>query len=111
MCLVPFDFVSVKCKYCEKTYSTASGCVQHMKVHEETKYAYECYIGDCAKGFTRESLLRRHIRNVHFGFKQYVCKVCRKGYTKKRHLVHHVVKYHATVKDVEAAMKKLPLSG
>ena len=52
----------------------------------------------CDKSYTRVQILRRHIKNVHEGIKEYSCQSCDKSYTQSHNLKNHIKKVHEGLK-------------
>ena len=52
----------------------------------------------CDKSYTRSQILRRHIKNVHEGIKEYSCQSCEKSYTQSHNLKTHIQKVHEGLK-------------
>ena len=48
----------------------------------------------CDKTFDRVFSVHRHER-VHTGFKPCICKVCGRGFSEKRNLRHHIIRFHS----------------
>lgn len=48
----------------------------------------------CEKTFDRIFSVHRHER-VHTGFKPCVCKACGRGFSEKRNLRHHIIRFHS----------------
>lgn len=48
----------------------------------------------CDKTFDRIFSVHRHER-VHTGFKPCVCKACGRGFSEKRNLRHHIIRFHS----------------
>lgn len=48
----------------------------------------------CDKTFDRVFSVHRHER-VHTGFKPCVCKTCGRGFSEKRNLRHHIIRFHS----------------
>ncbi|KAI2811371.1 hypothetical protein BLOT_002546 [Blomia tropicalis] len=48
----------------------------------------------CEKTFDRVFSVHRHER-VHTGFKPCICKTCGRGFSEKRNLRHHIIRFHS----------------
>lgn len=48
----------------------------------------------CDKKFDRIFSVHRHER-VHTGYKPCICKVCGRGFSEKRNLRHHIIRFHS----------------
>lgn len=48
----------------------------------------------CDKTFDRIFSVHRHER-VHTGYKPCICKVCGRGFSEKRNLRHHIIRFHS----------------
>ena len=44
--------------------------------------------------------VKKHIKNVHFGFKPFTCPVCKKSIQQKSHLKTHIDKQHGGKKGI-----------
>lgn len=119
---------SKTCPICEKTFSTATHCEQHKKIHYGIK-DFQC--SDCSKWFRTLSQLKSHLSSHHDNriyacescpkkFKtkktlkgheethsteiRYFCGFCEQGYTNKTALRVHTLRRHRSPKD-EPALK------
>lgn len=65
----------------------------------------------CDKTFDRVFSVHRHER-VHTGFKPCICKTCGRGFSEKRNLRHHIIRFHSDGSGRELLKRKRkPKSG
>ena len=62
------------------------------EIEETAPGQFKCRF--CEKTFDRIFSVHRHER-VHTGFKPCVCKVCGRGFSEKRNLRHHIIRFHS----------------
>ena len=77
-----------KCRYCPKTFSSASWKYQHQARHKGLKY--QCGLDTCGKLFQFAYQLRDH-KKKHTKKGLYTCSIrgCKKGFTTKRARNYH----------------------
>ena len=87
-----------KCRYCPKTFNSASWKYQHQARHKGLQY--QCGVEECLKLFQFEYQLRDHMKK-HTGNKLYVCSTRKsgKGFTTKRARTYHELKHSLTTSD------------
>lgn len=66
--------------------------VENLNKVPINKPVYKCSF--CPKIFDRVFSLQRHER-VHTGIKPCSCKICGRGFSEKRNLRHHVIRFHS----------------
>ena len=86
-----------KCRYCPKTFSTASWKYQHQARHKGLKY--QCGVETCSKLFQYEYQLRDHIKK-HTKKGLYTCSV--RGCKQERFATIRARNYHEQGHFVEA---------
>ena len=52
----------------------------------------------CGKNFSKDANLKRHIRTVHEGVKDFECKVCGKTFSEKKAMINHERVIHQGIK-------------
>ncbi|KAL3310055.1 hypothetical protein Ciccas_011386 [Cichlidogyrus casuarinus] len=76
------------CNQCNEEFPSLHTLENHtMSVHK----GYRCHI--CQAQFTQRSNLQRHALK-HVGFKPFECRVCKKAYYRKDHLIRHMEMGH-----------------
>ncbi|XP_058066218.1 zinc finger protein 613-like [Anopheles bellator] len=83
------------CIDCELVYSNLKEFISHRKHHKPTKRnnpeqdgeSYQCT--DCSKCFPTEVAVDRHIANVHYAPKLFICDVCSKSFRQKKNYDYH----------------------
>nr|CAD7432076.1 unnamed protein product [Timema monikensis] len=75
-----------KCELCGKNYSTKRQLQNHGFTHTGERN-YECQ--HCGKRLGQFGTLKRHIRVVHEGIKDFVCELCQRSFTAKVSLTNH----------------------
>nr|CAD7400996.1 unnamed protein product [Timema poppensis] len=75
-----------KCDLCGKNYSTKRQLQNHGFTHTGERN-YECQ--HCGKRLGQFGTLKRHIRVVHEGIKDFVCELCQRSFTAKVSLTNH----------------------
>ncbi|CAG2110164.1 unnamed protein product, partial [Medioppia subpectinata] len=61
-------------------------------IEETSPGQFKCRF--CDKTFDRIFSVHRHER-VHTGFKPCICKTCGRGFSEKRNLRHHIIRFHS----------------
>jgi zinc finger protein, putative len=61
-------------------------------IEETTPGQFKCRF--CEKTFDRIFSVHRHER-VHTGYKPCICKACGRGFSEKRNLRHHIIRFHS----------------
>jgi len=80
------------CDDCGKSFDTRSNLNQHVKTHGiRSKSEYFCEI--CYKKFSRERVLKQHVRNMHEG-ESIRCNICDKTFARKDNLKRHMQDIH-----------------
>ena len=88
---------SYKCEFCSKTFSFKSNMRNHTeRIHNKKVNQKSCSF--CGKLFYRNDL-KDHIKNVHEGIKNHICKICGKGYFDLGNLKTHFKKVHEREED------------
>ncbi|OQR71356.1 hypothetical protein BIW11_01511 [Tropilaelaps mercedesae] len=64
------------------------------KVSSATDGSLPFHCNFCDKSFDRLFSLQRHER-IHTGVKPCYCKVCGRGFSERRNLRHHIIRFHA----------------
>lgn len=82
---------NLACPVCNKTFSSRSNMMKHMKVHGDKQA--ECHI--CRKKFHYENYLKLHIATVHEKQYQLQCTHCGKVLFSKTGLIAHIKQFHA----------------
>ncbi|XP_023216351.1 sal-like protein 1 [Centruroides sculpturatus] len=72
--------------------TSAKSPVENLNKVPINKPVYKCSF--CPKIFDRVFSLQRHER-VHTGIKPCSCKICGRGFSEKRNLRHHVIRFHS----------------
>ena len=86
-----------KCKFCSKTFGIKSNLRSHTeRIHDKKVNRKSCSF--CGKIFYRK-YLKDHIKNVHEGIKNHMCKICGKGYFDLGNLKTHFKKVHEREED------------
>lgn len=80
-----------KCTTCGKGFPTQRKLSDHKRRHDESKWK-KCPI--CNK--TCYSSLSRHINNIHYKLKNYVCEICGCAYSQASTLKEHIAMKHST---------------
>lgn len=62
------------------------------EIEETAPGQFKCRF--CDKTFDRIFSVHRHER-VHTGYKPCICKVCGRGFSEKRNLRHHIIRFHS----------------
>jgi hypothetical protein len=62
------------------------------EIEETSPGQFKCRY--CDKTFDRIFSVHRHER-VHTGYKPCICKVCGRGFSEKRNLRHHIIRFHS----------------
>ena len=83
----------LKCEICEKEFQTNKGLKYHFNIiHDLKKGEYQCNI--CQKNFIIQSLVTKHVKNVHEKKRYHKCELCGKAFTKAGHLKTHINSVH-----------------
>ena len=87
------DYLKLKCKTCDKMYSSVKSLKMHIReIHERRNY-YKCQ--SCGKTFTKTSNLKYHIQAIHEGFDgDFTCDSCGKIFSRERNLKRHIEGVH-----------------
>ncbi|KAL8604940.1 hypothetical protein ACOMHN_028568 [Nucella lapillus] len=76
------------CGLCDKSFTSASGLSRHKRcVHSARSLPYVCSV--CGRGFHDKETHEGHL-NRHNNVKAYQCSRCRRQFTYKTSLYHHV---------------------
>ena len=79
----------LKCKVCEKTFSTQSGLTRHKCSNTERK-THSCTHPGCGKNYTQRSSLITHIKDTHESKQTSLfCNKCRRKFTTKSGISRH----------------------
>ena len=73
---------------CLKSFGDRRNLLIHSRIHTEER-CEKCTF--CDKSFKDPSTLRHHIQYVHDAQKQFVCRRCHKGFSKKLLLKNHLL--------------------
>ena len=76
------------CPVCGKIFANNRSYNNHCETHSEDK-TFKCPFPTCSKQFVRKDYLRDHV-HTHSGVKPYSCDTCKKAYSSKASLSHHV---------------------
>ena len=99
-----------KCKYCPKTFNSASWKYQYQARHQGLRY--QCSVDSCSKLFQFGYQLRDHIKK-HTKKALYTCSShgCGKGFTTKRVRTYHQKQHSMTALDQFLCDYKFPQGG
>ena len=75
-----------QCPHCPKTYKWKATLHNHVKIKHGEGKKIQCNI--CLKMFDTKQNLNRHILS-HTGEKPFVCKICKRAFSKAWHLKTH----------------------
>uniref|UniRef100_A0A1B0GKU3 C2H2-type domain-containing protein n=2 Tax=Lutzomyia longipalpis TaxID=7200 RepID=A0A1B0GKU3_LUTLO len=96
---------SIPCLVCKKSFKSARHLKFHMQRHTGEK-KHECEI--CGKKFSDSSHKRRHLTQIHYGWKpkedsqiKFTCEQCGKAVLTKTSLERHMLVRHSTARDLK----------
>ena len=88
-----------KCEICEKSVSTVPCEDKHVSViHKQCK--------TCGKSFSRSGELKKHIKTIHEGQRNYKCDFCGKSFTTSGHLKRHIKTIHKGQRNYQGTKTK-----
>lgn len=89
--------------HCKESFHSWDEMMYHVTTYHEKgiKKTFECH--SCEKPFPTKHRIRRHIRSVHIGLKQFKCpnRSCSKSFSQKGHLKQHIDSVHSGLKPFE----------
>ncbi|XP_041475553.1 zinc finger protein 37-like [Lytechinus variegatus] len=87
--------VKVQCKWCDKTYDTASGLSKHVNSKHTKKKTYPCEL--CGKVFYIAEKMRMHVLCHSKEDRAFKCEECGKGFVALYFLKNHKATVHSNV--------------
>ncbi|KAK3578065.1 hypothetical protein CHS0354_032714 [Potamilus streckersoni] len=81
------DVHSLKCNFCNKTFTQKGHLTMHKKVHVGTQTAHRC--DHCDQTFMQRSHLLIHLR-IHTGENPFTCPVCDRAFKQRGNLTVHM---------------------
>ena len=81
------------CELCSSTFTTTTGLKYHVKISHEGCKVDMVICTECGKSIRKQSI-KRHMRTVHEGIRDYKCDSCEKSYTEKITLLRHKQNVH-----------------
>lgn len=79
------EVFSLKCEFCDKSYSQRHHLMNHMRSHTGEKQ-FRCDV--CGRLFSRQSSLTRHVHN--HGVKPFVCEFCNMSFSNLSIMMNHM---------------------
>lgn len=83
----------ISCSFCDEHFHTRKQLTSHMRRHDRSHWR-PCPI--CKKSF---SSLNRHIKDMHFNVRNYVCDICGSAYKQWNTLKEHIEIQHSPHKE------------
>ena len=83
--------------FCDYSTDVKGDLNKHMVVHTGVK-PFKCIYQSCAKDFTQQGNLDRHINTVHKGSVKYTCPECFEEFSSKYSLIRHKSNIHDEAK-------------
>ncbi|XP_055842550.1 zinc finger protein 189-like [Episyrphus balteatus] len=83
-----------KCTFphCKKVFVTKNGAKRHIQnSHTQNKKQVTC--STCFKNFNNQSLLDKHIKLRHMGFKPHECEICGQCFSDRSNLNVHIMRH------------------
>ena len=102
------EAIKIQCNICDKVFTTEKSLRLHVNaIHEEQDQKDMLTCKFCSKQFFRhrKSDLRKHVRNVHEGKKDYECNICGKLSAYRSELNRHMKEIHDSSQDVHEGQK------
>ncbi|KAH7975061.1 hypothetical protein HPB49_023041 [Dermacentor silvarum] len=81
-----------QCQYCPSKFLHHDRLLCHLQRHTSTG-SFRCFL--CAKKFSREQHLVRHVMTLHSRVESFPCHVCPSKFSRKDNLVAHMRKHQA----------------